>query len=736
MFKRGCQGILARFYATLILAALVCWVADVLATRRDVSVAGGCSETTNPALMRGRGRISRAISYCQAGDTEKLTLRTGEFPRGTARVDLEVSGYPGTDGVGLMLVARDGQQFVEELTPAGDHWMPVTVLVPQAFRRTPFRIQLVDDSSANRAWGGLAVVRYSRLQLNGGVMACVLAGLALLHFLMLEFVALTGRLRAPREAVLVGMTGLGLLSYAAFWAYYLSHSLGIILSGAVALLLLGHASWRLLRRRTEVDTHIQELHRFMAPATLATLLLSVIALYPFPSAWDTWQYAASRWINLPIDNWLPKIFADQVWSGSIARPMIGDWLSSDRPPLQAGFALLLGLPAYKDGWYQIASTWLQMTFLVPVAYLLPLLGLQKVRGIALVLFATSALALYNGAFAWPKLIAATYCLIFYIAAASTARTHLTSHLRTLLMGGGAALAMLTHGGTLFALVGIACVAIAGKVERKWATLVGAGILAVATYAPWMIYQHYIDPPGTRLLAWHLAGVEQVTPEPVGAVIRHAYDQLTLRQWASGRWTNIRTLFADGLNFYSHVLEALTGWGQADAATTLRSASFRHFFYSLWFFTPLLWLLLLRRGRRWPPPVSREVTRQMMAIVIGLGCWSLLIFTPGQTINHQGSYSLNIMAMLVSMAAAMNIGKWAFQLLALLNLLIFALVFVAAPHASPQDFQTILQPVLSADRIYLLLCLACFLGLYAASGAAEGLGWQGRGGALGGASFEP
>lgn len=52
-------------------------------------------------------------------------------------------------------------------------------------------------------------------------------------------------------------------------------------------------------------------------------------------AWGPWS--STDWLHLPSDNVLPDLSAKQVLSGAPPRPFAGDWLSSDRPPLQAGF---------------------------------------------------------------------------------------------------------------------------------------------------------------------------------------------------------------------------------------------------------------------------------------------------------------------------------------------------------------------------------------------------------------
>ncbi|MBD4688764.1 hypothetical protein GUG36_24660, partial [Xanthomonas citri pv. citri] len=76
--------------------------------------------------------------------------------------------------------------------------------------------------------------------------------------------------------------------------------------------------------------------------------------------------------NLSTDAWLPLLFGDMLARGKIDVPMVGDWLSSDRPPLQVGLYLMLYkvFPETRALVYQGISTWAQALVLLPLASLL------------------------------------------------------------------------------------------------------------------------------------------------------------------------------------------------------------------------------------------------------------------------------------------------------------------------------------------------------------------------------
>jgi hypothetical protein len=108
-------GPLARFYVVLILGAVALWIAGAISTRHGVKVAGGCREESSTSLEHGRGRVARTITYCQQGDADQTTIQSDEFPRGTARVDIETAGYVNNTSVQLVLQASNGDRIIEPI---------------------------------------------------------------------------------------------------------------------------------------------------------------------------------------------------------------------------------------------------------------------------------------------------------------------------------------------------------------------------------------------------------------------------------------------------------------------------------------------------------------------------------------------------------------------------------------------------------------------------------------------
>jgi hypothetical protein len=261
---------------------------------------------------------------------------------------------------------------------------------------------------------------------------------------------------------------------------------------------------------------------------------------------NTLRVAAARWTHeLPGDNQIPLDFARALLAGAVPHPLHADWLSSDRPPLQTGLILLTPAFAFgrgSDSSYQVAAIALQMTALLGGWTLARALGSGGSAMAAMIALFLTPLTLVNGLFAWPKLIAAAFLL-------GIAAIHLTNNFHEvrrsigwgIIVGMLAGEAMLAHASSAFAILGIglSCVLLGRFGSVRY--VAGAGLVAIALYAPWLGYQKFVDPPGDRLAKWHLAGVVDVDGRSVPQAISDSYGALSLEDWVRTRDANLRAL---------------------------------------------------------------------------------------------------------------------------------------------------------------------------------------------------
>ena len=283
----------------------------------------------------------------------------------------------------------------------------------------------------------------------------------------------------------------------------------------------------------------------------------------------------------------------------------GDWHLSDRPPLQAGFALV----QRPFGWdfallnYQLLGVVLQQLWIVGLWALLLAARVGRVtRALAMVAVLVSGLALLNGFFVWPKMLPAGLLL----AAAALVATPLWLDLRrnlwaAALVAALCALALLGHGASIFGIVPLVAVAAyRGLPSWRW---LGVGLaVGIALMAPWSAYQKWEDPPGNRLVKWTLAGVAEVDGRGAVETILDSYGEAGL----DGTIENKEQNFIAMTNFNAVAGALDESIGRDSLTGVVRAVRGIAFFYLL----PSLGLLLLapmamawqwrrRRSIPWP-----------------------------------------------------------------------------------------------------------------------------------------
>jgi hypothetical protein len=453
---------------------------------------------------------------------------------------------------------------------------------------------------------------------------------------------------------------LGTLGFLSFWLAFANYAVFGVAKVVVLSALLLRFGAVLYRRRIGQ-------YRWVAEPLLYTSLYCIAVLALGFSDGDlhiTSLNAHHRFSHrLPNDHLIPWYVADALRFATIPAPMLGDWLISDRPPLQTGLYLLLNLRNQLIA-YQIVSAWLQATFLfgvwaIAVAAMLP----AAVRRVMLLACCLLPTALINTFYVWPKLLSAGYLLFVFALLFCRGRASSRDHAAFgTLIGGMAALALLGHGSAMFALIGFA---VAVLVLRAWPpprALICAALALVALYLPWLLYQQFIEPPGNRLLKWHFAGVQAIDDRPFLTALRDAYGALSWPEFWQIRCRNLAKLF---VRWPDDLLEPLIGpftgkW----TPTAVRSNDFFSLLASLHLFSiALIVAIALLVLPRCP---QRGIALRMLVAILGtIAAFVLLMFEPGQTINHHGTYAVQILAT-----------AFAFMLL-MLRVPWLALLFIAA-----------------------------------------------------------
>ena len=525
------------------------------------------------------------------------------------------------------------------------------------------RVLADDRATAASGWPGFSEPVSSCLAAEGsGVLK--MAGLVFALALLL----LLPPLAACMLAALRGVTGLldltaiafailGCTGYSLFWIYFFSHVAGISVS--YALIAVSGTIVVIAPIAQARRAQLRPLKQMIVPALLVLLasifILSVGLLHGDEN--DPLSLAGHRFHppSAAADNQIPKQFADAVFSGNVPKPLHADWLSSDRPPLQTGN--ILSAYAWTSGdrvfVYLVLSVILQCSFLAP---LWSFLTVCEVGRRPLVLAVTTCLfsgfTFFNGFYTWPKL----YPTAFLLIVAAYLLTGRFSHVRDradvgALVGTSAALAMLCHGGSMFGILGIATWMIVWRRYPQRKFCLGLAAAFITLYTPWILYQKLCDPPGDRLLKYHLAGVIPPHPElNLTDMLRSQYGSLTVDQLIHHKVSNFQSLTGDPVSHLKDVGGLIKSLGgdadtRAAAAIPVRLAINSYWVQSLGLASlgPLA-LVLARLIRR--SPFQAELIgafRMWCTAAITIVLWCLIMFGPNATMPHQGTYLTEILA---------------------------------------------------------------------------------------------
>jgi hypothetical protein len=446
--------------------------------------------------------------------------------------------------------------------------------------------------------------------------------------------------------VLVGFAAFAAGAHIAFFAYLLGPSSGKAVGsiwGGVSIMIFGAQvrnpdGNRLLRDR---EAWLPGLLLIILSATYLSLVL----------AGKQQPYSRFPWEGLkemPIDDRLPLIFASRLWTGESPTPLLGGgagtdpWLSSDRPPLQTALELALRPWHLRDrelNNYYCLGTVLQC-FWVPAVY-----SLSRVTGLIvyqirfiLASCAASGFFMINTVFVWPKFLASAFMLTAIAIIFDAVQNQNSIRGKTIIASGCASLAFLSHGGVAFSILALPTLP-AAWIFLKRTRLAGL-VLAITTFAalylPWFAYQKFYDPPGNRLLKWHLAGVEKIDSRSFGVTIKKSYSERSLDE-ALDTWTaNLSAVFK------------LPDISMKNLRGSLRNAQFQSHSSTLGVLA-LGWLTLVLRSmvfRKFEP----EFFQSLLPFVLGsLAFWILIVFVPGGTIIHQGSYCTTVLVIMVGSA---------------------------------------------------------------------------------------
>jgi hypothetical protein len=631
-----------------------------------------------------------------------------------ATLNFLVSGYPNAEGNRLYLEAVPSAEKLDLgiVNEPGSEWRHYYWKLPKPWRGRTIRLVAENHAAASPGWLGLTlphggtaadeiktslsrvVFVVSSILLEAAVF--LLPGIALAWLLNFKY-----KLDELRFVYLT-LLGSAAAGYLVFWVYLLSARAGKDTAKAVVLASLMTVVYAILKRRADKKL-------FKEVAICALLMVILTAFYTglgflYEHSVDPGVQAEERFVDpLPIDNMLPYFFADKLYHSQPVRPFLTiGWKSSDRPPLQAGITLLqfpLWQTQNREFSYQILGTLLQSMWLVAVWLLLRMLSVDRRAIVIVCAFCIfSRFFLINTFFVWPKLLSASFFILAILALRyPLGKVDRCAPFDAAIAGAAVGLAMLSHGGVAFSVIALTIVLLAGKKLPSLGS-VGAGIAMVLLFLlPWTMYQKHYDPPGNRLLKWHLAGDQNLDSLTFGQALVQGYGKLSASQIVENKIENVKTLFGPGP--WDVLRNALAGKPAAAGPKSMASpwlpvldwyktGTFFYVFQSpglldLGFFVFLLACLFsFKRG---VSTVLASLRRLLLLFCVSMPVWCLLLYTPGATQIHMGSMAdMTILFVALASTLALVTPRLAYTLLGLQVLILFPLFALTEAFVRPSD----------------------------------------------------
>ncbi len=551
------------------------------------------------------------------------------------------------------------------------------------------------------------------MKANGELIAGLVAHLTLLGLpgVAAAFIAVRRGVRDVPILLGIALAASGVTAFAAFWGYYAGSTVG---QGWDFLLVIASVGAIVWSWRAE-DFDRGALAPLRVPLALWILGCCFIVFLGFLHGGvdKAIPMSALRFTGqLPSDNDIPRYFTEWFATHGHSNPpptYPPDWLMSDRPPLQIGYTLAQRgfFPTERELHYQILCICVQGLWIVGMWAVLCAARLRPLtRSLAMFAAMISDIAIVHGFFVWPKLIAAAFLLaaLAIVISPAWARTRHDTRVAAL-VGALLALAMLSHGSSVFGVIPLALLAIyRGLPSWRWVGV--AAVAGLVLMVPWTAYQQYANPPGDRLLKWQLGGDITLDSKGTLEAIEDGYSEAGLDGTLENKLDNLKEVAGwprvkDQAGYF---VEALEMDKPGLAAGFVRGNRFFSLlpFLGLLLIAPFAMLIARRRSRdedEW-----RFALICFAFFVVAAVTWALLLFgeTPDSLATiHVGSLAVPLLGVVGCVVGLRSV----FPRLAaaVVGLNVVCVLALYTPSLTP-------PPGTSYSPIAALLALASFVGI--------------------------
>lgn len=465
-----------------------------------------------------------------------------------------------------------------------------------------------------------------------------------------------------------------LFSYILFFIFFINHILGISLVVCLYsyILIDTMINFRKIINYSNISNQI--LNYFLI-SFIGFFYILVIHLFETIGDKNIEWITANRWINLPMDNEIPRRFADKIYQGLDPRNfLLGlDWSSSDRPPLMTGFILFfrpifefLQIPS-KSSAYAVGIGF-HLIWIPILLNILRSLKINQLYSIIILLgFVFNGFIFYNTVFVWPKLGAGALLLyaffIYY-------KNGLLEVKNTIIIAILSSLAWLSHGGVTISIIPVLLIVLTRPKFYKTKCLIISTSIVAILCLPWTAYQKLYDPPGDRLLKWHIGGQPNAIEKSLTQTIHESYSNITFDQWIENRKLNFLRLFGDRFLYLSIF----------NPSSSQRIVNDFFFFFRSHEIIILLSLFLtiyLLFKKRFKCLISDLYKGRLFLalLLLSLTFWISILFMPKSTVIHQGSYLNNLILMIALHIFLYKFSKPLLILSTFINILYFSITYL-------------------------------------------------------------
>jgi hypothetical protein len=493
----------------------------------------------------------------------------------------------------------------------------------------------------------------------------------------------------PKEFLYIGALAISLaIYYAIFYLYLLQPSFAALVVKLVYLLSLA-ALIKLVIDFRKSSALFALVRKFFIIPLLATAVVmfaystvffSCVARQPAVAGYgelDNRTFCHTS--TLPFDNSLDFIFGGNILRNQDKKQAI-DWNMVDRPPLQIAATLpILDQASHSSQLtkyfsYYLFAIFLQLSWVGAFWGAFQVLKINKrFQALAFVALASTGFFYINSVFVWPKLLAASMVFtgILILLGENKQSRYRYLPFSALLIS----LGVLSHSGVLFTVIPFSIYYLFKIIRLRKINLRYFGValaIGLLMLAPWYLYKDSVV-KSDRLAKWFFAGVTtSADKRGTAETIVDQYKKLSFGEWVHVKETNAKTLVTGGYSPTPGCSLGVRGFIDKCVFKEWRTITFFSTLFAFEFLG-LGWFGVIYQFIRGKIDLlDKELT---LLIFGGLLLWVIMMFQPGATIVHQGSYATMMLAFLLVVKKLSELPRFLIGSIATLQIVLFYLAWI-------------------------------------------------------------